>query len=247
MTFEEFEEAAHAMWAEIPDTYKDGIDGLVVKREAEAHEEHEDYWTLGMCYTEPYPSGYSAPDSTRSFLALFHGSFAKIADQSDDFDWEGEIWETITHELRHHLEFLASDDALEGVDYAMEEAFKRGEGEPFDPWYYQAGERAGPGLFQVEYDYYLERRWREGELSPGEEVEFEWEGLVYSVPLPEPLGDLHFVSVGGMPIGGSFQLVLVREAPFLQRIRQYFRKSALEILESEADAVPVPPATGDSR
>ncbi len=247
MTFEEFEATAHEMWAEIPDEYKEGIDGLVVKREVEAHPDHPDYWTMGMCYTEPYPSGYQGPDTTRSFLALWYGSFRKVAERDGDFDWEGEIWETITHELRHHLEFLAADDALEGVDYAMEEGYKRGAGEPFDPWYWQAGEEVAPGVYQVEYDLYLERRWREGEMAPGETLRFEWEGHPFTIPAPEELGDLHFVWVNGIPMGGWLQVVLVREFGVGERLRRFFRKAPLDLLESEAEATfpEGPPAPSD--
>ncbi len=244
MTFEEFENVAHGMWEEIPSSYREGIDGLVVKREAEAHEEHEDYWTLGMCYTEPYPSGYSGPDTTRSFLALFHGSFVNVSDQNEDFDWEGEIWETITHELRHHLEFLASDDALEGVDYAMEEAFKREGGKPFDPWYYQAGEEVRPGIFEVEYDVYLERPWRKGEIEGNDEIVFEWEGNSYTIPVPDLLGDLHYVRVEGIPIAGWYHVVLVREIPFLERMQRMLSGKSLDLQESEAEARPATPRPG---
>jgi hypothetical protein len=240
MTFEEFEEAAHRMWAEIPPEYKEGIDGIVVKREAEAHPDHDDYYTLGMCFTEPYPSGYMGPETTRSFLALYHGSFAKLADRSSDFPWEEELWETITHELRHHLEFLAEDDALEGLDYALEETYKRGQGEDFDPWYYQAGLPLAPGISRVEYDVYVEQRWDEEAFGEAGRVEFDWDGKRWAIPRPEDLGDVHYVWIHGVETGGGWlQLVLVREIPFMEKVRRLFRKEPLDLVESEAEATPV--------
>ncbi len=240
MDFETFDAVAHEMWDQIPEDYKEGIDGLVVSPEVEAHPEHEDYWTMGMCYTEPYPSGYMGPETTRSFLALYYGSFQKVAERTPDFDWEGEIWETITHELRHHLEFLAEDDALEGVDYAMEEAYKRGQGMEFDPFYYQAGDEVEEGVFQVEYEVYVEQRWTDEEFEVQDELVFELEGRRYSIPTPGELGDVHYVWVHGVDLGGgSLQLVFVRELSFWQRLRRFFRRERPDLLESEASAVPV--------
>ncbi len=236
MTFEEFEETAHRMWAEIPEMYKEGIDGIVVKAEVEAHPDHDDYYTLGMCFTEPYPSGYMGPDSTRSFVALYHGSFERLAERHPDFPWEEELWETLTHELRHHLEFLAEDDDLEGLDYAMEETFKRGQGEHFDPWYYQHGLTLAPGIHRVEYDVYIEQAWREEDFVAESEIFFDWDGSRWSFPRPEELGDLHYIWLHGVEAGGGWvQLVLVRERPLMERIRNFFAKDPLDLVESEAE------------
>ena len=242
MTFEEFEATAHRMWDEIPDVYKEGIDGVVVDPEAESHPDHEDYYTLGMCYTEPYPSSYMGPETTRSFLALYYGSFKAVSERSPGFSWEEELWETITHELRHHLEFLAEDDALEGLDYALEQTYHRGQGDEFDPWYYQSGLPLAPGVFRVEYDVYIERRWRPGELSDAETIEFEWDGRRWAIPAPPPedLGDLHYIWIRGLDTGGGWlQVVLAREVSLLERVKRFFRKESLDLVESEAEPVAV--------
>jgi hypothetical protein len=245
MRFQDFEERAHAMWDEIPPEYKEGIDGMVVKREAEAHPDHPDYFTLGMCFTEPYPSGYMGPETTRSILAIYHGSFREVAERNPAFDWEEELWETITHELRHHLEFLAEDDALEGLDYAMEESYKRGQGETFDPWYFQYGLPLAEDVYRIEYDVYIERRWREGAFGAGDAVEFAWDGARWSIPFPADPGDLQYVWLHGMNAGGGWvQLVLVRERPLLDRVRRFFRKEELDLVESEAEPVRVGDAPG---
>jgi hypothetical protein len=248
MDFATFERRAHEMWAEIPDPYKEGIDGVVVKRDAEAHPDHPDYYTLGMCFTEPYPSGYMGPDTTRSILALYWGSFRKVAERGEDFDWEEELWETITHELRHHLEFLAEDDALEGVDHAMEETYKRGQGEPFDPWYWQFGLPLAEGVYRVEYDVYIEQRWSDAAFEAASTLVFDWDGARWSIPRPEALGDLHWVWIHGVDAGGGWlQLVLVRERPLLARIRGFFSSGdarGLELLESEAEATRMGDAPG---
>ena len=245
MTFEEFEAEAHRMWDEIPAEYKEGIDGIVVKRAAEAHPDHDDYYTMGMCFTEPYPSDYGGPETTRSILALYYGSFRRIAKGDPDFPWREELWETITHELRHHLEFLADDDALDGVDYALEESYKREKGLDFDPWYYQRGIPLSARVFRVEYDVYVEERWREEAFQKAEVIEFDWDGGRWTIPRPEVLGDLHYIFVEAVETGGGWlQIVLVREVPFFERLRHLWKKSSPELLESEAIATRVGEAPG---
>ncbi|HEX6588672.1 MAG TPA: metallopeptidase family protein, partial [Longimicrobiales bacterium] len=140
MNLRSFEELAEEYWAEIPDDYKHGVDGVRVLRGTKAHDELPDVWTMGECVTEAFPSEFGSAETTRSAIVLYHGSFEKLADQDDAFDWEDELWETITHELRHHLESLAAEDALEDVDYAADENFKRQDGAPFDPFFYRSGE-----------------------------------------------------------------------------------------------------------
>ncbi len=236
MDYEEFVEEAHRMWEEVPASYREGIDGMVVKREAETHPEHDDYYTMGMCFTEPYPSGYGGPDSTRSILALYYGSFAEIAKSDPDFSWEDELWETITHELRHHLEFMVEDDALEGVDHAMEQSHRRSEGVDFDPWYFQSGIEIAPGVYRAEDEVYIEQRWSVKAFAQVEALSFEWAGERWSVPKPPHLGDIHYIWVLGLPSEEHVQLVLARDLSFWDRIRRWAKRIPLELLESEVEA-----------
>ena len=71
--------------------------------------------------------------------------------------WRAEAWETLTHELRHHLEWRARAPALEAFDRAVEQNFARQDGEPFDPLFYLDGEPAGEGAWRVEDDVFLDR------------------------------------------------------------------------------------------
>jgi len=245
MTFEEFEAEAHRMWEKIPAEYKEGIDGIVVRREAEAHPDHEDYYTMGMCFTEPYPSGYGGPDSTRSFLALYYGSFARVADGDPDFSWEEELWETITHELRHHLEFLAEDDALEGVDYALEESYKREQGLDFDPWYFQSGLPVARSVYRVERDVYIEQPWRPDDFERARAIEFEWDGRCWAIDRPEELGDVHYVWIHDLDAGGGrLQLVFLRNVGGWERLWRVWRRQPPNVLESEAEPREVGSAPG---
>ncbi len=80
----------------------------------------------------------------------------------EGFDWREEAWETLTHELRHHLEWRARAPALEAFDRAVEQNFARQDGEPFDPLFYLDGEPAGESAYRVEDDVFLDRAGRRG-------------------------------------------------------------------------------------
>jgi hypothetical protein len=240
LKFKDFEKAAEEAYEEIPDAYKDGIDGLVVSREAQPHPDLPDIFTLGECVTEDYASDWGGPDTTRSVVVLYWGSFRSLAAKSPDFDWEGELWETLTHELRHHLESLAREDALEGVDYALDETFKRDQGLDFDPWYFQHGDRVDSTLYQVERSYYLEQEWLEADFDAAENLTFAWAGNEYRIPRPEEQGDVHFVWIRGVVTApATLELVLVRRRSWWEDAKRLFGTYRPVVLESEADAEPV--------
>ena len=237
MRFKEFESRAAEVWSEIPDSYKEGIDGLMVHRRAVAHPDLNDVFTMGECLTEEYPSGYGGPDTLRSYIALYHGSFSALAELDPDFDWEHELWQTVTHELQHHLESLASESGLEDVDYAADENFKRLEGRDFDPAFYRAGMPIGAGVYEVEDHHFIEIEYRE----PGEGVHFSWHGRKYRLDTPPDLGDVCFIEISeGVTLDrGTLTLVLVRMAPARERMRRFFGGARLRVVEWQAAAEPV--------
>ncbi len=240
MKFEDFERHARDVFEEIPEAYRDGVDGLTIRRDAPRHPELPGIYTLGECLTEEHLSDFGSADTTRSVIALYWGSFRALAQQNPDFDWEEEIWETLTHELRHHLESLAGDDALEGVDYAADEMFKRFEGRDFDPWYYQHGDVVAPGTYRVERSTYIEQEWDETDFATAEIIEFEWKGTRCSIARPEELGDVHFVLLRGIDdADGEVELVLVRRRSWWAAVKRMMGASGSVILESEAAAEPV--------
>lgn len=237
LKFAAFEAAAARAYEEIPAAYKTGIDGLVVSREAVPHPDLPDVFTMGECLTEAWPSEWQGPETTRSSIVLYWGSFKGLATRDADFDWDAEIWETLTHELRHHLESLASEDQLEDVDYAVDEDFKRAEGQDFDPWYFQRGDPEGGGAFRIESHVFLEQEWTDDRFAAVQEVAFEWRGRRWVVPRPERLGDVHYLLVqGATEPPQTLELVLVRRRPWWRGLSRLFGAPALEVLESEADA-----------
>lgn len=238
MDFDTFFRLAHDAFETIPEEFREGVDGLTLRPEVLPHPTLPGVFTLGQCITEAYPSGWTGPETLRSVVALYHGSFKALAGTDPDFDWEGELWETLTHELRHHLESLADEDALEGVDYAMEEAYRRAEGEDFDPLYYQAGVEVAPGLFQVEYDFFLEQSWEPEAFAVAQVIEFSWHGASEQIPRPDVLGDIHYVWIKGLEVGpGALQLVLLRKRKWKERVRVLRVERAMELWESEAELI----------
>ena len=234
MTFDEFSRLAQEAFESVPKAYREGVDGVMNVEAAEAHPELPGVLTLGECLTQDFNSEWQGPETTRSRVVLYYGSFREMAEEDPDFDWEGELWETLTHELQHHLESLADEDALEAVDYAMDESFKRERGEAFDPWYFEWGEPVGEGVWRLEDEVYIERVLTANEFDGLEEIEFTWMDQSYRLPRPEELGDIHFIVVDGTEF--YVQVILVRRAPWRQRLRGAFRSEGPTGLASRAEA-----------
>ncbi|MGD8319478.1 MAG: metallopeptidase family protein [Gemmatimonadota bacterium] len=240
MKYKQFQRAAREAYDSIPDDYREGVDGLVVSREALPHPTMPDIYTLGECLTEDYASDWGGPDTTRSVVVLYWGSFRNLAEKDPDFDWDDELWETLTHELRHHLESLARQDALEGVDYALDETFKRDEGMDFDPWYFQNGDDMGGGVYRVERNYYVEQAWSAERFEAADAVEFAWHGERYRIPRPAELGDVHFVFIDGVETGpATLEVVLVRKRSWWEDAKRLLGTYRPVVLESEARAEPM--------
>ena len=219
-----------------------GVAGLRVLPEIRRHPELAEVFTMGECVTEAYPSGFDGPETVQSFILLYHGSFRRIAERDPRFEWEEQLWETLVHELQHHLESLARQDDLGGVDYAMDEDFKRANGDPFDPWYYQSGLELGGGAYEVEGRYFLELEW--DPAHPPQDLSFEWDGLAYGVPFPSEPGEVHFVEVHGLPEDAAIDLVLVRKESLRGRLKRAFERRALDVRVTQSVAGPISPSDG---
>jgi len=240
MDYGTFERLARDAFEEIPEVYRSGVDALMVSCDAPAHPTLPHVYTLGECLTEEHPSDFGGPETTRSYLVLYWGAFRALARRDEDFDWEGEMWETLTHELRHHLESLAGEDDLEDVDYAADQTFRRDEGLEYDPWYYQRGTDLGGGVYDVEGSLYIEQVWSPEDFEAADRVEFLWAGRPHAIARPGRLGDVHFVWLEGLPgATGSVELVLVRRRGWWDAARRLVGRAAPEIHESRATVEPV--------
>jgi hypothetical protein len=199
VTFSEFERRAHAMFGSVPEDFREGVDGLQVEREVLSHPALPGIFTLGECRTEHYPSDFGGPGTVRSFVVLFHGSFVELASRSDgDFDWDEEIWETITHEIRHHLESLAAEDALEVEDFVFDQNFARREGKAFDPFFFRDGIGLDENVFEVDEDIFVQIEVDEQAIERGI-VRLALGDREVDLPLPEEMEDVHFLTLEGFP------------------------------------------------
>ena len=129
MTYREFRDTVEAMMDDIPDTFLQGLQGVHALEQEVVEEGYVDVWRMGE-YLDPGPDDFLGGfEGLGRHVALYYGSFARIAEGDPDFEWEEEIWETLTHELRHHVESLAGDGALIEQDLIDAREFEKREAE----------------------------------------------------------------------------------------------------------------------
>jgi hypothetical protein len=176
MELREFRELITRLQHEIPPEFQGGVVDVAVSPKTVPHPARRDVYTLGECI----PLEWSGSGSDlKSQVMLYHGSFQALA-RLGDFDWRAEAWETLTHELRHHLEWQGNLAGLEAYDWAAEQNFARIEGDAFDPVFYRNGEPVSPGIFKVDDDVFLEMRG----VGSGEWLDVSWHGRAYRVCMP---------------------------------------------------------------
>ncbi len=166
-------------------------------------------YTLGECM--PELSGSDEGTRLRSLILLHYGSFAALARISHGFDWRREAWDTLTHELRHHLEWRARVPDLEKLDDAIEANYARQAGRSFPPLFFRDGEVLAAGVTRVEDDVFLDvalgaREWKRAART---ERSIAWHGREYRVLLPAVLPDVLFLTLEGAEPAPAGDLVLV--------------------------------------
>lgn len=234
MRLEDFRDLVRHQAGEVPAEFFDGIIEVTVSPRTLPHPTRAEIYTLGECIPVPTESG--GPDGVQSRIVLYHGSFAALAHLAQDFDWREEAWETLTHELRHHVEWRANAPDLEALDRAVEQNFARLDGESFDPLFHRDGDEVAPGVFRVEGDYFLEQSVR----RPPRELQVSWHGRSYRAELPEDLGLPAFVTLEGVADPPPGELVVVlRRRPGLRDLL-----SLVKPIEVDQVVVEVSPATG---
>jgi hypothetical protein len=218
MDFRTFERVAHDVYASIPEQFLEGVEGLEVSRKTVPHPTLPDIYTLGECITESFPGEYEV----RSVVALYYGSFRALSRLDAEWDWEEEIYETVTHEVQHHRESMALDESLEELDYAEDQNFARHEGHPFDPQFYRSGARLGPTAWEVDGEVFVEARLDRAALQAGA-VEVEWEGRKHRLPLDAPAAGVLFRPLPELDDGRMLVAVLVRRRGPWEWIRSLMR------------------------
>jgi hypothetical protein len=204
MRLSDFEAMVRRIADEVPSEFLQGIAEVAVSPRTVPHPERAEIYTLGECI--PLPAGEAASsEGIQSRIVLYYGSFAALARLQDGFDWREEAWETLTHEVRHHLEWRARAPELEAFDRAVEQNFARQDGAAFDPLFYLDGEPAGEAAFRVEDDVFLDRVVTE---SPSV-VTVQWRGRSYRVDVPAQSTLPAFLTLDGVAEAPPGELVLV--------------------------------------
>jgi hypothetical protein len=212
MRLSDFETMVRRLSGDVPPDFMHGIAEISVSPRAVPHPERAEIFTLGECIPLPAAEG-AATEGIQSRIVLYYGSFAALARLQEGFDWREEAWETLTHELRHHLEWRARAPGLEAFDRAVEQNFARQDGEAFDPLFYLDGEPAGETAFRVEDDVFLDRIVTE---SPSVAT-VQWRGRSYRVDLPPAATLPAFLTLDGVADAPAGELVLVlRRKPGLR-------------------------------
>jgi hypothetical protein len=219
---DDFRSLVERLAREVPPEFRDGIVAIDVSAKTLPHPVHGDVYTLGECVPLQW-SGSGADLHSR--IILYYGSFASLA-RLGDFDWREEAWETLTHELRHHLEWRANVDALAAYDWAAEQNFARQEGQPFDPFFFRSGEALHDGIWKVDDDVFIER---ERGAGSGEPEDLVWHGRRYRVSVPSGGQGPLFLTLAGLvdPPPGDAILVM-KPAP---RLLDLFRRRPTPVQE----------------
>lgn len=228
-----FRRRAREIFDSIPAELRHGVEYVRVEDETVPHPTMPDIYTLGECATGEYDVGFDVPGAVRSGVHLYYGSFRELARLDPEFDWEAELWETLTHEVRHHRESTAGEDALEDMDWAEDENFRRRAGKRFDPLFFRAGDALGGGAWEVDGDLFVERELTAAELEGEDELAVTVDGQELVVPLPGSVADVHYVYLDGRwDEERDVALVLVRRQGVWEQLRRLLSGRKLEVLET---------------
>lgn len=119
LSIDRFEQLANDLFDRIPEQFLDGLTGgIIISEETEQRDEDlPDVYILGEYVEDPYGLG--------RYIVLYYGSFAQLFADEDDAVWEEELWETMVHEIRHHIESLAGLHDLDLEDERQLAEFRR--------------------------------------------------------------------------------------------------------------------------
>lgn len=212
MRIGDFRRLVDALVDDVPAEYLDGVAVVDVSPRTLPHPVHADVYTMGECVPI-----HGDGDEVLSRVVLYYGSFQALAGEREAFDWRQETWDTLLHELRHHLEWRAGTEDLEAYDWAADQAFARADGRPFDSLFYEAGERLAPGVYRVEDDVYVDRIVS----ALPNTTSLDWHGRRYEVAVPDAPLPL-FLTVDGLlhPPSGEVVMAFRRRPRFWDLLRR---------------------------
>lgn len=157
-----FKQHARRFWDAIPARFREGA-VLMIHDEPNPDPELDEVYFFGMC--EPAfaaledavaASGDPRPSERQSLVHVWYGSFAETAARARQFDWRGELEETILHELTHHWEHRAGLDGLDRFDAAQLINFGRLRGLAAPLYFWRDGEPDGDHAWIIDADRFVE-------------------------------------------------------------------------------------------
>lgn len=119
VSIEAFEEMAERLFEEIPPELLEGLNGgIIISEEVEQRDpDLPDVHVMGEYIEDPYGLG--------CYIIIYYGSFRIVLAEEPPEVWEEEIWETMVHEIRHHVEARAGVDDLDLEDLQEMYEFRR--------------------------------------------------------------------------------------------------------------------------
>ncbi len=186
LDFDAFAARAQELAAAFPPEFLEGIDTVDVHEDAQGHPHVPGVYTLGACETS-HLSDPTGETPNRSVVHLYHGSFAALAAEDPDFDVEAELEATLEHEIRHHLEDRAGEQALADEDGLFEAHARFRAGLEVPAGWYRRGDELEPGLFAVDLDLFLELPLRrvEWDRLPGTRLALRLLGGELGIDVPD--------------------------------------------------------------
>jgi hypothetical protein len=222
MQLADFRALIERMTAEVPPQYLEGVVSVEVSPRTVPHPVYPSVYTLGECIPVDV-----AADPAPSRVVLYHGSFRALASERRDFDWRAEGWETLTHELRHHLEQRAHVAELDAFDWAAEQNVRRQDGASFDPLFFLSGERVAEGVYCVDDDVFWDVVV--GRRTPAR-VELTWAGQRFVADVPRRGLPLFVRLLGLVPEPVGEALAVIRRRPRVVDLLR--RRAAAEVVEA---------------
>ncbi|MFN3265673.1 MAG: metallopeptidase family protein [Deinococcales bacterium] len=124
MTFLEFQQRLQEMIEIIPERFMKNLQGIHCFPEIKHSPEQRGLVRMGEYLDPGFESFMAAGVHIGRHINIYYGSFVAVARYNPDFDWEEQLWETLTHELQHHLESQANDQSLIEWDKQQLEKFR---------------------------------------------------------------------------------------------------------------------------
>ncbi len=123
MTYEQFENRLQEMVEIIPESYFKNLQGVHCFIERKGDPERG-LVRMGEYLDPGFESFMDSRIHIGRHINIYYGSFVAVAQYNPNFDWDEQLWETLTHELQHHLESQANDQTLIEWDRQQLEKFR---------------------------------------------------------------------------------------------------------------------------